>query len=109
MFSDLQIAVLKELNNSQIEASSEMVAAKLSEQKEQLTDYVHKESVKVYRNVQAVIVDEANKQSESMGFSLSKVTAKNQLMFRLVVGALACSGASLAATIFLVLKSLGIL
>jgi DNA repair exonuclease SbcCD ATPase subunit len=109
MFSDLQIAVLKELNNSQIEASSELLGGKLSEQKELLTDYVHKESVKVYRNVQAVVVDEANKQTESIGFTMSKVTAKNQLMFRLVVGALACSGASLAASIFLVLKSLGIL
>ncbi len=109
MFSDLQIAVLKELNNSQIEASSELLGGKLSEQKELLTDYVHKESVKVYRNVQAVVVDEANKQTESIGFTMNKVTAKNQLMFRLVVGALACSGASLAASIFLVLKSLGIL
>lgn len=29
-------------------------------------DYVHKENVKVYRNVQAVVVDEAAKQAESI-------------------------------------------
>lgn len=32
--------------------------------KDQVTDYVHKENVKVYRNVQAVIVDELTKQTE---------------------------------------------
>lgn len=33
--------------------------------KEQITDYVHKENVKVYRNVQAVVVEELAKQAES--------------------------------------------
>lgn len=108
LFSDLQIAVLRELNNAQTEANKEVLGTKLAEQKEQLTDYVHKESVKVYRNVQAVVVDEASKQSESINTELSKVTSKNQMMYRMVIGAFACSGASLAATIFMLLKSLGI-
>lgn len=108
MFSDIQIAVLKELNNAQSEANKEIVGAKLAEQKEQLTDYVHKESVKVYRNVQAVVIDEANKQSEKIDASLDKVSSKNQFMFRLVVGAFICSGVSMAASVFMLLKDLGI-
>ena len=34
--------------------------------KEQVTDYVHKENVKVYRNVQAVVVEELTKQTETL-------------------------------------------
>lgn len=35
-------------------------------QREGINDHVHKENVKVYRNVQAVVVEEGGKQSESI-------------------------------------------
>lgn len=34
--------------------------------KDQVTDFVHKENVKVYRNVQAAVVDELKKQTEAL-------------------------------------------
>ncbi len=109
MFSDIQVAVMKELCASQAEGNKEHLGTKFSEQKEQLSDFVHKESVKVYRNVQAVVVDESNKQSEYISQMLNKVTAKNQLLLRLVIGACACSGVSLVAVLVMLLHSFGIL
>lgn len=109
MFSDIQVAVLKEVSSSHAEASKEQINSKLTEQKEQLCDYVHKESVKVYRNVQAVVIDEGNKQTDNISLLLNKVTAKNQLMTKLVIASCACSGASLVVAILLLLRSLGLL
>ena len=109
LFSDIQVAVLKEVSSSHAEETKEQMATKLTEQKEQLCDYVHKESVKVYRNVQAVVIDEGNKQTESISQLLNKVSAKNQMMTKLVIASCACSGASLVAAILLLLRSMGIL
>lgn len=109
MFSDIQVAVLKEVSSSHADATKEQFSSKLTEQKEQLCDYVHKESVKVYRNVQAVVVDEGNKQTENVSQLLNKVSAKNQLMTKLVIASCACSGASLVVAILLLLRSLGLL
>jgi hypothetical protein len=108
MFSDIQVAVLKEVSSSHADASKEQLSSKLTEQKELLCDYVHKESVKVYRNVQAVVIDEGNKQTENLSNLLNKVSAKNQLMTKLVIASCACSGASLVAAILVLLHSLGI-
>lgn len=107
-FSEEQLAALKEQTEALQESLKSQMESPLAAQKEQIVDYVHKENVKVYRNVQAVVVDEANKQNESISNMLNKVTAKNQLMMRLVIASVACSGVSLAATIFLILRSLGI-
>lgn len=109
MFSDIQVAVLNEVSSSHAEASKEQLNTKLAEQKEQLCDYVHKESVKVYRNVQAVVIDEGNKQAENLSQLINKVVAKNQLMTKLVIASCACSGASLVVAILLLLRSLGLL
>lgn len=109
MFSDIQVAVLNEVSSSHAEASKEQLNTKLAEQKEQLCDHVHKESVKVYRNVQAVVIDEGNKQAENISQLINKVAAKNQLMTKLVIASCACSGASLVVAILLLLRSLGLL
>lgn len=109
LFSDIQVAVLNEVSSTHAEASKEQLNTKLAEQKEQLCDYVHKESVKVYRNVQAVVIDEGNKQTENVSQLLNKISAKNQLLTKLVVASCACSGASLVAAILLLLRSLGLL
>ncbi len=45
-------------------------------QLEQITDYVHKENVKVYRNVQAVVVEEAAKQMETTGKHILSVSGR---------------------------------
>lgn len=111
-FSEAQIAVLKEQSNAQLESLKAQLdgqlESQLGTQKEQIADYVHKENVKVYRNVQAVVVDETGKQIESMNSLVNKVMAKNQMMMRLVIASVACSGLSFAAALFLILHSLGI-
>lgn len=107
-FSEEQLAVLKEQADALRESIKGQIESPLAAQKEQIVDYVHKENVKVYRNVQAVVIDEANKQNESISSMLNKVTAKNQLMMRLVIASLACSGLSLAAVVVLILRSFGI-
>ncbi len=109
MFSDIQVAVLKELTEAQAEGTKEQIGTRLTEQREQISDFVHKENVKVYRNVQAVVVDESNKQSDYLSSMINKVTAKNEFLLRMVIVSCACSGASLAAVIILILRSLGIL
>lgn len=47
-----------------------------AEQHTLLTDHVHKESVKVYRNVQAVVVDETAKQTETNAKGFSSLSGK---------------------------------
>lgn len=115
-FSEEQITVLKEQSDAQLASMREQLGGQLdtklgeqlSTQKEQIADYVHKENVKVYRNVQAVVVDEAGKQTENMTALINKVMTKNQMLMRLVIASVACSGLSLAAAVFLILRSLGI-
>lgn len=66
---------LKALLQNLEQAQAELKKSQL-EQFEQLTDHVHKENVKVYRNVQAVVVDEASKQNETNGKVLSSLSGK---------------------------------
>ncbi len=47
-----------------------------AEQFDTLTDHVHKENVKVYRNVQAVVVEELAKQNETVGKTMETVSKK---------------------------------
>lgn len=47
-----------------------------AEQFDSLTDHVHKENVKVYRNVQAVVVEELAKQNETVSKTMEKVSKK---------------------------------
>lgn len=46
---------------------------------EKANDYVHKENVKVYRNVQAVVVEEAKKQTEAMEANQKKKDGKAKI------------------------------
>ena len=61
-----------EENKKISEAVAEEVK-KLSEATKALEDYVHKESVKVYRNVQAVVVDQASQKARELGDRLDKL------------------------------------
>lgn len=68
----------------------------MTEQMEQLTDHVHKEDVKVYRNVQAVVVDETAKQSDIMGKSLASISAGLKAVTGISVAALLAAVAGIA-------------
>lgn len=61
-------------------------------QNEAINDFVHKESVKVYRNVQAVVVEEAAKQTEGR----EKVNKTNSVKMMVLLG---ISGTALLASI----------
>ena len=43
-------------------------------------EFTHKENVKVYRNVQAVVVDEVKKQTEAMAAQNEVLTAQNDAL-----------------------------
>lgn len=90
------LAVLRNLTDEQIRMREEELARKeaeradenklAQEQKQQLTsleerfkqseDFVHKENVKVYRNVQAVVVDELKRQTESLALENQQLHAR---------------------------------
>ena len=61
-----------------VDNAPEGFEAKLNAAKEELTDHVHKENVKVYRNVQAAVVDENKKLAEAAAASLAEY--KEQLV-----------------------------
>ena len=57
----------------------------------ELQDYVHKEDVKVYRNVQAVVVEQGEKNEEQFGNINKKLTSELGLVTKLAGAALAFS------------------
>jgi len=60
----------------------------------EMQDYVHKEDVKVYRNVQAVVVEQGEKTEEQFGTVNKRMTAELGLVTKLAGGALALSAVS---------------
>lgn len=74
--------------NSQI---GEELKTHFNEKMENSNEYVHKECVKVYRNVQAVVVEESGKQSQAaqaMEVQLSKIQGKLGAVLGVSVAAL---------------------
>lgn len=69
-------------------------------------DNVHRECVKVYRNVQAVVVDENGKQSDSFSYSFKEIKRKLGLVLNISIAALV---AALGGLIFQVLVYLHII
>lgn len=61
----------------------------------QSDEYVHKENVKVYRNVQAVVVEESAKQKEVLDKVLKAVTGRLNLVLGIAIGALAAGAGGL--------------
>lgn len=52
----------------------------MKELMKQSDDFTHRENVKVYRNVQAVVVDEVKKQTESLAAQNEELIAHNELL-----------------------------
>lgn len=65
---------------------------KLREFSDSFEDYVHKENVKVYRNVQAVVVDELKAQTEELGGQIKAAEGKNSGIRALLITTLVVSG-----------------
>lgn len=71
---------------------------KLEELFKQSDDFVHKENVKVYRNVQAAVVEELEKQTQTLMNSQQQIAGKTKAMFIMNV-----------VTLIAVLGNLGVL
>ncbi|MBR1702280.1 MAG: hypothetical protein IJ716_10045 [Lachnospiraceae bacterium] len=114
-----QISGLKEGQNqsdfilSELESQRNMLDAKIAEIKtgveEQLggsNEFVHRECVKVYRNVQAVIGDENKKQTENLDYTFNPMKNNLNKIFKISVVALV---ASVAGVVLQILSMLHIL
>ena len=70
---------MSELFRSSIEEIKELLQEQqnlMNEKFQKTEEYLHKENVKVYRNVQAVVVDETAKHAEQITGEVNKSTAK---------------------------------
>lgn len=75
-----------------------------AERFDQLAEHMHKESVKVYRNVQAVVVDGNAKQEEASGKNASSVSGKLGAVLGISLVALLVSAAGLAFQVLVYLN-----
>ena len=83
----------------QIRASADEHMQQTTELFKQSDEFTHRENVKVYRNVQTVIVDELEKQNVMMAENMQALEAGNKKLFFLNIGALLLSAASLGLLI----------
>lgn len=113
------LATLRNLTDEQTRIREEELAQKeaeradenrkTEEQKQQLTsleermkqtdEFVHKENVKVYRNVQAVVVDELKKQTETLLLENQKLGSKLNTVTILSIFAILFSAAGIVLQI----------
>mgnify|MGYP003295250385 CR=1 FL=1 len=75
----------------------------------QADDFVHKENVKVYRNVQAVVVDEFKNQTEGLTKHNRELYAMLKATKTAVIIAIALGGVNVLILVYLVLHGLGII
>ena len=85
------LKILEEMKNSD------------GEQFEQLTDHVHKENVKVYRNVQASVVEENAKQNEAAEKRFHSVSGKMTALLAISIVALVMSAAGVVLQLLSIL------
>ena len=83
----------------------------IAEMKEYISksdEFTHKECVKVYRNVQASVMEELNKQTEQLVPKLEILLAKNKSLTTIAFTSLCVSAASIVTTILLWLIASGV-
>ena len=75
-----QLTTLQEQTGEQIVQLRQAAAGseQLDALKDAVNDFVHKENVKVYRNVQAVVVEEGSKQAKALEEGSSKIGKKQK-------------------------------
>ena len=104
---DAQIAAMREQSAAQLAALKEQaesqdgLKALLEGQNDQFMDYLHKENVKVYRNVQASVVEELNKQTEQLVPKLEILLAKNKSLTTIAFTSLCVSAVSIVTSVVL--------
>lgn len=75
----------------------------------EITEFVHKENVKVYRNVQAVVVEELKKQSEELDEKLYVLSRKQSSVMKVASAAMVFALLSAAALTVQLLIQFGII
>ena len=80
----------------QVELNNDEVKQALKDQNEQYTDFVHKENVKVYRNVQAALTEELEKQNAVLIEEMKRKTKRLNGVIAISIIALVLSAASVA-------------
>lgn len=93
----------------EIHTALEESQKKLSEQFTESEDFVHKENVKVYRNVQAVVVDELKAQTEQLCTKSDEIAKKNASLKPILIAAAALSGVNLVLLVVQLLHSFGVI
>lgn len=90
----------------EMKPSAEEMMPSLEEMLEKSNDFVHKENVKVYRNVQAVVVEETKKQTEALEPVLKKNSGKTNTAFVFAVLAFIAAAADLVLNLLIHFKIL---
>ena len=107
--SEEELASLKEEMRTAMEGmkpSAEEIVPSMEEMLEKSNDFVHTENVKVYRNVQAVVVEETKKQTEALEPVLKKSTGKVKAVFVFAVLAFIAAAADLVLNLLIHFKIL---
>ncbi|MDR0949494.1 MAG: hypothetical protein LBM69_08285 [Lachnospiraceae bacterium] len=89
--------------------SGEQQAHILDEMQKRLEEHIHKENVKVYRNVQAVVVEETGKLFEANTESFRKMKKKISALLGMIITAMVIGFATLGGVAYLLLKTWEIL
>ncbi|MBR1771633.1 MAG: hypothetical protein IJ747_06350 [Lachnospiraceae bacterium] len=87
---------LVESNNTELMTQFGELKTNVETQLGGANEFVHKECVKVYRNVQAVIGEENIKQSENLDYILKPMSARVGTLMKISIAALICSVAGVA-------------
>lgn len=97
---DEAIAKIQEMQKTEmdlavLEEKLEEMQSSIQPMLDQLSEHVHKENVKVYRNVQAVVVDETAKMADDLGKSMKSLSGKLTAVLTISIVALLASAAGL--------------
>lgn len=87
------LAKIKEIQKD--EAAFSDLQEALGERFSQTEEYVHKENVKVYRNVQAVVTEENGKQNEVLEKAVTALTGKLNVVLGIAIASLVAAGGSI--------------
>lgn len=93
------LAKIQEIQAAEAEDGSDELKQAIAEKIESVNDFVHRECVKVYRNVQAVIVEESGKQIEATNEAVKAVKGKLGAVMGISIAALLFSVAGVVMQI----------
>lgn len=82
------LAKIQEVQTKEADDDSDELKQAVAEKIESVNDFVHRECVKVYRNVQAVVVEESGKQTEAVNGAVKTLKGKLGAVMGISIAAL---------------------